>query len=126
MFFALPEDDQLSEYGRPGPAAQHPFSKTSCEWKQNRVNMLLAALDEHTASCDALAAEIGCHEADDLVHELYEPIVDMISRMEAIEPQTIAGCQAKTKCSSVGIGSIRRQTRMTAGSLSRWRLSEAC
>jgi hypothetical protein len=85
-FFALPEDDQLSEYGRPGPAAQHLFSKTSCEWKQNRINKLLAALDEHTASCDALKAEIGCHEADDLVHELYEPIVDIISRMEAIEP----------------------------------------
>jgi hypothetical protein len=78
--------------------------KTSCEWKQNRVNKLLAALDEHTASCDALKAEIGCHEADDLVHELYEPIVDMISRMEAIEPQTMAGFQAKTNAPRLVLG----------------------
>jgi hypothetical protein len=96
-FFALPEDDQLLQFGAPHPSAQHLFSKTPSARKQNRINKLLLALDEHTAACDALKAELGCDEVSDAVDRLYDPIAELVERMEAIEAATVAGLQAKAK-----------------------------
>jgi hypothetical protein len=63
-FFALPEDDQLKEYDRPKPHVQHLVSKTPSKRKQNRVNKLIAALDEYTAACIALEKQLGLPEAE--------------------------------------------------------------
>jgi len=94
-FFALPEDDQLKEYDRPKAHVQHLFSKTPSEWKQNRVNKLIAALDEYRAACDSLEKQLGLPEAEQFEEELYAPILEIVDRMEAIEPVTIEGFQAK-------------------------------
>jgi hypothetical protein len=96
-FDALPEGDQLLEYGAPKPHVQHLFSKTPSPHKQKRIDELAACLDEHTAACDALKLELGCHEAADLLEKLVGPIWDIVERMDEIEPTTVAGLQAKAK-----------------------------
>jgi hypothetical protein len=63
--------------------------------KQNRINKLIAALDEHTAACDALKAELGCVEADDLLEKLWDTISELVERMRAIEPATMAGASGQ-------------------------------
>jgi hypothetical protein len=94
-FWALPEDDQLKEYDRPKPHVQHLFSKTPSKRKQNRVNKLIAALDEYTAAVLALEKQLGVPEAEQFEEELYVPILEIVDRMEAIEPQALQGFQAK-------------------------------
>jgi hypothetical protein len=74
---------------------QHLFSKRPSEWKQNRVNKLIAALDEYTAAGDALVEQLGLPEAEQFEESSYEPILEIVDRMEAIEPLTIQGFQAK-------------------------------
>jgi hypothetical protein len=66
-------------------------------WRRlcNRVNKLVAALDEYTAACDAVVKQLGLPEAEHLGEELYVPILEIVDRMEAIEPRTIQGFQAK-------------------------------
>lgn len=96
-FDALPEDDQLRHLGAPKPHVQHLFSKKPSKRKQNRINKLIAALDEYDAACEALKLELGIPDAEDLVEELWEPITDIVERMNAIEPTTLAGFQAKAK-----------------------------
>jgi hypothetical protein len=88
-------DDQLKEYDGPKPHVQHLFSKTPSKRKQNRVNKLIAALDEYTAACIALEKQLGLPEAEQFEEALYAPILEIVDRMEAIEPQAIQGFQAK-------------------------------
>ena len=94
-FFALPEDDHLREYDRPKAHVQHLFSKKPSEWKQNRVNKLNAAADEYRAAGVSLEKQLGLPEAEQFEEDLYAPILEIVDRMEAIEPLTIAGFQAK-------------------------------
>jgi hypothetical protein len=96
-FFALPEADQLRHLGAPKPHVQHLFSKTPSARKQNRINKLIAALDEYTAACDALKVELGMAEADDVLEKLWDPIGEIVEHMKAIEPTTVQGLQAKAK-----------------------------
>jgi len=96
-FDALPEEEQLSHLGQPHPNAQRLFSKKPSKWKQNRVNKLLAALDEYRDRCDALKAEMGLQEADDLAEAWHDQIMGILDRIEAIKPQTLKCFQAKTK-----------------------------
>jgi hypothetical protein len=96
-FFALPEADQLKEYDRPKPHVQHLFSKIPSKWKQDRVNKLIVALDEYTAARCALEKQLGFPEAEEFEEELYEPISEIVERMEAIEPLTTHGFQAKAE-----------------------------
>jgi len=56
-----------------------------------------AGFEPATQACDAINAELGYHEADDLHEKLYEPISEIVERMKAIEPKTILGLQAKAK-----------------------------
>ena len=94
-FFALPEDDQLREYDRPKAHVQQLFSKAPSEWKQNRINKLTAAVGEYRAACDSLEKQLGRPEAEQFEEALYVPILEIVDRMEAIEPVTIEGFQAK-------------------------------
>jgi hypothetical protein len=96
-FFSLPEDDQLRHRGAPKSHVQQLFSKEPSTRKQNRINKLIAALDEHTAACDALKAELGIHEVDALVETLWDPIAAAAHRMQEIEPVSILGLQAKAQ-----------------------------
>ena len=91
--FALPEDDRLDQDGAPQPHVQQQPSKR----KQNRINKLAAALDEYDAALEALMVELGRHEAHDLLDKAWEPIEEIVDRMNAIEPTTVAGLQAKAK-----------------------------
>lgn len=43
-FDALPEDERLYHLVRPHPNAEHLFTSKPCEWKQKRIDDLLAAL----------------------------------------------------------------------------------
>ncbi|WP_441256052.1 hypothetical protein [Tardiphaga sp. 285_C5_N1_2] len=94
-FFALPKDQHLLEYGEPKLSVQHMFSKKFSKRKQNRMNKLIAALDQHHTECDALYEEIGCKEADRALEELADPIYDIVDEIDEIEPVTVAGIQAK-------------------------------
>jgi hypothetical protein len=96
-FDALPEEEQLSHLGQPSPNAQHLFSKKPSKWKQNRVNKLLAALDEYQDRCGALTAEMGLQEADDLAEESHDQIMGILERIEGIKPETLRGLQVKAK-----------------------------
>lgn len=96
-FFALPEEHQLRNLGVPHERVQHLFFKTPSALKQNRLNKLLAALDEHTAACEALKDELGCHEAAARAEQLIGPVWEIAERMEAIEATSLAGLQAKAK-----------------------------
>jgi hypothetical protein len=40
---------------------------------------------------------LGCHEADDFLEKLWDPISEIVERMRAIEPATMAGLQAKAQ-----------------------------
>ena len=49
------------------------------------------------AALEALMVELGRHEAHDLLDKAWEPIEEIVDRMNAIEPTTVAGLQAKAK-----------------------------
>ena len=59
--------------------------------------MMIAALDEYTEACDALKAELGIPEHDDMTDNLWDAIAEIADRMKTIEPTTIPGLQAKAK-----------------------------
>jgi hypothetical protein len=111
-FSALPEEDRLTDLGAPKPHVQHLFSKKPSKYKQDRINQLAAALDEYTAACDALIAELGIPEADDVTEKLWDEIFEIAHPMKSIEPTTIQGLQAKAKIPGTGIGPARRRGRM--------------
>ncbi len=56
------KDDDFDETV-PRPHIVHLYKKIPCKRQQNRLNKLVAALDEHTAAHDALRAELGISEA---------------------------------------------------------------
>jgi len=64
---------------------------------QRRADELVAALDERNAACAAVRARYGMDE----IHERWDAVSDrlgaLVERIEAIQPKTLQGLQAKSK-----------------------------
>lgn len=88
------KDDDFDETV-PRPHIVHLYKKIPCKRQQNRLNKLVAALDEHTAAHDALRAELGISEAAKHAEALCELILDITDRIEQLPAHTLAGLQAK-------------------------------
>jgi hypothetical protein len=100
--FDLSEDDQLRHLGTQNRMFSTSFPKN--HRKQNRINKLIAALDEHTAACDALKAELGCVEADDLLEKLWDTISELVERMRPSNQQPWLGFRPRRKCCLLVLG----------------------
>ncbi|MDA9474751.1 hypothetical protein XI03_09620 [Bradyrhizobium sp. CCBAU 65884] len=67
------------------------------EWKQKRARQLIEALGEYETACEALRAELGLYEAEDISARAFAPLVAILDRMKEIEPKTLRGLQAKAQ-----------------------------
>lgn len=91
----LTDDDFLLVENDPKPHVRHLFEKIPNKRLQNRFNKILAAWDAYTSACEALRTKLGLREVEDYSCELYNPIADMVERIELLEARTLAGVRAK-------------------------------
>ena len=87
-----------SENACPKAEFIHLFTSTPDERRQHRLNEAVAALDVHTAQVDALKEQIGFHEIEDRLNDIYfkqvVPLQDAVIKSAALTP---AGVRAKAR-----------------------------